>query len=107
MDNNEIRDIVEQLQRLQIQQASLVDRLSRAAETLPNVVNDEPDNRRARIPTDNPRQFAIGDRVRINNPRILQQPTGTVIRITEARMTVQTSNGGTVTRTPKNLTLIR
>ena len=106
MNNKENKDIVEQLQRLQIQQASSVDRLSRATETLPDVVNDECDTRRTTIPAENPRRFIIEDRVRIINPRILQQPTGTVIRITEARVTVQTSNGATVTRAPKNLTLI-
>ena len=52
------------------------------------------------------RRFEIRDRVRINNPRFLQQTEGTITKITAKRITVQASNGSLISRAPKNLVLI-
>jgi hypothetical protein len=108
MNNEEIKDIVERLQRLQIEQSSLIDRLSRATEDRPNVIYNEPATRTT-IPIDTtaPRSFVIGDRVSVLNPGLLQQNIGNVFKITRSnRIYVRTDNGNTLWRASKNLSLL-
>ena len=90
---NEIKDIISQLQELQIRQTELLDRLKRLNE--PQAV---------------PRKLKVGDLVTILNPGPLQEDKGEVIRINPYtdRVTVQTVNGSTtakVIRASRNLLL--
>jgi hypothetical protein len=96
--NDEIQDIVSQLQRLQIQESELLQRLERLSEA---------DSHTAGSPTQT-RDFRIGDLVQINNPKPFQIRKGNIIRIgaDTDRITVQSRNGSKVVRASSNLTLI-
>jgi hypothetical protein len=86
----EIKDIVTQLQELHIGQTKLLKRLAE--------LNGSDDN-------DSTRDFIIGDRVRIKNPRFLQPTSGTVSKVTTKRITVLAANGTSIVRAPKNIIL--
>jgi dsDNA-specific endonuclease/ATPase MutS2 len=95
-NDGEIQDIVNQLKGLQLQQAALISRLGRLS-----------DSERQDTPPTPPqaaREFAIGDKVRIINPRILQENRGKITRI-GLRITVLTPKGNSIVRAPKNLVL--
>jgi hypothetical protein len=107
MSNDEIKDIVSRLQTLQIEQSSLIERLARVTEGRPNVVLDERTTRTT-IPVGTATSpFGIGDTVRVRNPGLLQQATGTVTKVTDTRVYIRTPNGGTLWRAPKNLIITR
>jgi hypothetical protein len=106
MRDNDIKDIVEQLQRLQLQQNALITRLGE----LNN--NSFTTNARAtRIPPEIPpktetvtaRTFTIGDRVRIGNPNRLQTDRGVVVNITANCITVQARRGSKLVHAPHNI----
>jgi transcription antitermination factor NusG len=106
-NNQEIKSIVEQLQRLQIKQATLLTRLERVSEGGGD--DDEtPTARRAGPATrDRPRELAIGDQVKIRNPGPFQATKGTIIKInlTTDYITVQATNGTKIVRARKNVIL--
>jgi hypothetical protein len=83
-----------QLQNLQIQQATLISLLERLSEGGENASGPT---------TGTTREFEIGDRVRIRNPRRLQAIRGKIVRIGTSRITVEAKNGTTIVRAPKNL----
>ena len=95
-NEKEIADIVEQLQQLQLQQSILLTRLSHI---------NERDTEREYFDaaTDSPRDFKIGDRVRIINPKRFQAKKGVIINIGEGRITIKTHNGTKIQRSPDNL----
>ena len=102
MRGDEIKDIVEQLQRLQLRQDALIARLGELSG------NSTTSTARAtRIPpeteTVTARTFAIGDRVRIRNPNRQQANSGMVVNITANRITVQARNGIKIMRAPHNI----
>jgi hypothetical protein len=97
--DQEIQDIVNQLGRLQIQQSNLLQRLGRLNESEDN------DNNATPPPITTARVFAVGDRVRIKNPGLLQPVRGTIIKIGKTRITVEARNGTKIVRAPKNLIL--
>ena len=103
MSNEDINGIVEQLKRLQLQQAALLTRL----ENLSNQGagrNDEEHETRPPVATrDEPRAFAIGDRVGIRNPKPFQENKGTILTIGEKRTAVLSATGKKIPRAPKNL----
>ena len=99
VNSQEIQDIVAQLERLNLQQAELVQRLS-------SLNQSEEDNYTVQSAVAE-RIFAIGDRVRINNPNRLQAREGTIVKIGSSRITVETRGGSKIVRAPKNLTLIQ
>jgi hypothetical protein len=88
----EIKNIVAQLQRLQIQESELLQRLDRAIET---------ESRASGAP----REFQIGDLVQIKNPKPFQARQGTIVKIGIGtnRITVQARNGSKVVRASFNL----
>jgi transcription elongation factor len=95
--DQEIQDIVNQLERLQIQQSDLLQRLG--------LLSESDDNN---ITTPAPviaREFAVGDRVRIRNPSRLQPVRGIITKIGRVRITVEARNGTKIVRAPKNLIL--
>jgi hypothetical protein len=94
--------MVQQLQRLQLQQDAIIARLGGLSQ------NSVPPNARAtRIPSNmdavTARTFAIGDRVRIRNPNRLQADRGVVINITANCITVQSRRGSKIVRAPHNI----
>jgi hypothetical protein len=95
-DDREIQDIINQLQGLQLQQAALLSRLERLSEGEGQETPPPPPQAT--------REFAIGDRVRIRNPRVLQETRGRITRI-GSRITVTTPRGNTIVRASKNLVL--
>jgi hypothetical protein len=102
MRSDDIKNIIEQLQRLQIQQDALLARLG----ALSDDNEARPTSARAtRVQPDTPREFAIGDRVRILNPARYQANRGTIIRIGTSRITVETRRGAKIVRAPHNLVL--
>jgi hypothetical protein len=93
--DEEIKELIQQIGRLQIQQSTLVTRLSR----LNRQVQDES---RAQ---DDIRTFSIGDKVRVRNPKMDQASKGKIIRITDSRITMEARNGEKVWRAPSNFIL--
>jgi hypothetical protein len=91
--DHEVKDIVSQLQKLQLKQATLIARLERVSES----------ENRERI--DTAREFVIGDRVRIRNPGVLQPKRGRIVNIGTTRITVQSDSGKKIIRAAKNLIL--
>ena len=104
MSNNEVQDLIAELRRLQIRQTDIIGLLAR----LTDVPRDETRTVSPHRPTppNAIRAFAIGDRVRIVNPRPFQATTGTITKIGTNRNTVRTASGGTIVRAPKNLILL-
>jgi hypothetical protein len=105
-NKEEIDSLIEQLKGLQLQQTLLLNRLDllRDNEGRPNhsgpayrARNEQPAGH------DNTEEFAVGDRVRINNPRPLQQQVGLITKIGAKLITVTTSNGTEIRRAPQNL----
>ena len=96
--HDEIKDIVSQLQRLQIKESELLQRLEGLSEA---------DSHTAGSPTPT-RDFRIGDLVRIKNPKPFQIRQGHVIRIgvDTDYITVQSRNGSKIVRASFNLVLI-
>ena len=92
---DEIKNIVTQLRRLQIQETELLERLELLTETGVNATQTP-------IAT---QLFVIGDLVRIKNPRPLQPKKGTIIRIgaDTDRITVLAKNGSKIVRASFNL----
>jgi hypothetical protein len=99
MREDDIKDIVEQLQRLQIQQDTLIARLGELSGS------HETPARATRVPPDTSRALAIGDRVRVRNPGRFQAVRGTIVRIGTSRITVQARNRSKIIRAPHNLFL--
>ena len=89
--DEDVKNIVDQLQRLQLQQSNLISRLERLSEGEPTR-------------TSTARDFAIGDQVRIKNPGYRQATRGTIVKIGK-RITVETDSKKKIIRTAKNLTL--
>jgi hypothetical protein len=98
----EIQNIIIQLQRLQIRQSELLTQLEGISEA--NLTRVAPRTVPRARELNNPTNFVIGDRVRILNPGILQTATGTVIKIGEKQISIQTRTG-IRHRLPKNITL--
>jgi hypothetical protein len=96
---DEIKDVVSQLQRLQIKESELLQRLEGLSEA------ESHDTAEPLTPT---RDFRIGDLVQIKNPRPFQIKTGHIIMmgVNTNRITVQARNGSKVVRASFNLTLI-
>ncbi len=103
-NNQEIKDIVTQLQELQIGQSKLLLRLEQLSRS---GVNNNNVPYRANISRDIAitRDLVIGDQVRVKNPRFLQPTKGTVSKITSKRITILAANGSSIVRAPKNLIL--
>jgi hypothetical protein len=101
-NDQEIQDIITQLQGLQLQQAALISRLGRLSDIGEQEKKKSPPKKQTSATAT--REFAIGDKVRIKNPRVLQETRGRITRI-GARITVTTPKGNTIVRAPKNLTL--
>jgi hypothetical protein len=95
---DKIKDIVAQLQRLQLQETELLQRLEQLNDTdsLPIVLPT------VQLAT---REFKIGDLVQVKNPRPFQLKKGIIIRIgaDTNRITVQAKNGSKIVRAPSNL----
>jgi hypothetical protein len=94
--DQDVKDIITQLQNLQIQQATLILRLERLGEGGDNASGPK-------APTGTTREFEIGNRVRIWNPRRLQAVSGKIVRIGASSITVEAKNGTTIVWAPKNL----
>jgi hypothetical protein len=103
--DDEIRELIIQVQQLQLQQTALLARLAQARGDEAEVVApDSSDTREADAPEQEVRAFAVGDRVRITNPNraLFQADRGVITKIGDVRITVQTRTGR-ITRAPKNL----
>jgi hypothetical protein len=102
MRSEDIKDIVEQLQRLQLQQDDLLARLHRASLS-PN--SGQAKTRATRVPPDAARAFAIGDNVKVRNPRAFQANIGKIVSIGRSCIIIETSNGSRIIRAPHNFYL--
>jgi hypothetical protein len=108
-NENEIESIIIQLKSLQLQQTELLVRLERARSTETGTGAADSGTRTSAIETRGsiaqPKDFGIGDRVRIKNPNRFQTDRGTITNIGAKRITVQTRSGTKILRAPKNLTI--
>ena len=104
-DDDNIKDLIAQLKHLQLQQTELLVRLEKARdkETRTTVANKS-DSASVNAPAEI-RAFEIGDRVKIINPNraLFQADRGTIIKIGNTRITVESRAGNKITRAPKNL----
>jgi preprotein translocase subunit YajC len=89
-EEDQVEDLIEQLKSLQIKQASILVRLDKA---------------RNKEQVDVLGTFAIGDRVRVLNPRPLQATRGKIVKISRKFITIETASGNTISRIPKNLSI--
>ena len=101
-DEQEIAEIVIQLQRLQLQQSELLHRLAQSE--VNNNTAEQASTASTAPPASAPREFVIGDQVRIVNPNPFQANKGRIIRIGD-RITVLTKNGTKIQRAAKNLVI--
>jgi hypothetical protein len=102
MRSKGIKDIVEQLQRLQLQQDDLLARLHRASSS-PN--SGQATTRATRVPPDAAKALVIGDNVKVRNPRASQANRGQTGSIGRSRIIIKTSNGSRIIWAPHNLYL--
>ena len=100
-EEEDAQDLIEQLQRLQIEQNDLLARLSNIQRK--QVVQTV--NKDTKTPPNTTREFVVGDRVRIKNPGRFQANKGEIKKIGKERITIQASNGTLIVRAPKNLAL--
>ena len=84
----EIKEIIEQLKELQLQQAGLLERLDHLSEDTVDPPRPRVVNRTRSVAQPRPRgvivssrNFTVGDQVRILNPGPSQPETGTVLKI--------------------------
>lgn len=91
-NDREIQNIVEQLQNLQIRQATLVSRLEELNRNKKNKRNTG----------DTPRPLEVGDWVRVLNPRPFQARRGKITKIGK-RVTILTAAGDPIVRAAQNL----
>jgi hypothetical protein len=112
-NDKEVNEILEKLRDLHLQQAELVNRII-------TITNREQGNESPRRETEHTvrtttttqeetthRPFQIGDHVKVNNPKRSQFNRGTIKRIGAVQITVEAPSGKTLSRLPKNLTLLR
>jgi hypothetical protein len=97
-DEANIASIIAQLQELQLQQSVLLTRLA-------TIHGRNTEGEYFDASADTPRDFQLGDRVRILNPNRFQPRKGVIVHIGEGRITVQAPNRIKVQRAPNNLVL--
>jgi hypothetical protein len=93
----EIKDLVQQLKDLQLQESGILDRIDQLTAEGTRSNQGGPPTRGS------DREFAVGDRVRITNPRPFQQAVGIITKITASRITVTTGNGTKIQRARNNV----
>jgi hypothetical protein len=94
----DIKDLIQQLQELQLQQAALLTRLVRASLGKTNARKKS-----NTVPPDEKWELVTGNRVRILNPGVFQTDRGIVTKIGPNRVTIQTRSGAKIIRAQKNI----
>ena len=84
--NDEIQHLIDELKQLQLQQQQVLTRLERARARESERITQSPQTRT--------REFAVGDRVRILNPRHLQANHGVITKIGLSRITIKPHTRG-------------
>ena len=104
MQDNNIETIIDQLNRLTIQQEQLTKQIVKLQDKVRNQTT------KATVDTNNnsKRPIVVGDRVRIKNPRRNQPNTGVVDSFTKSGLfaRVKLDNDTVINRAPRNLTRI-
>jgi hypothetical protein len=96
-------ELIEQLRRIRIQEAQLVDQIVQVGAREARARHDH----RTRVAGVylGGQVYQAGDRVRITNKvKAGQRPTGTVTRVAPGRISLTTDDGTNTWRAPKNLT---
>ena len=104
-NEEEIADIVIQLQSLQLQQTVLLQRITQVSGENNDNAARRPNTPRTAQPANTPREFVIGDKVRITNPNRFQANQGRIIKIGTSQITVLTESGTKIQQAAKNLVL--
>jgi hypothetical protein len=118
-DSEDIQELIEQLKILQLQQTDILDRLDSArsrqgtdnasqgaratAETTSRQERQERENA-SRVTT---RELIVGDFVLVRNPGLFQADRGEITKITASRVTIKTTTGSKIIRSPRNVVLIQ
>jgi hypothetical protein len=105
MTNDDIEDIIRQLSDLHLQQTNLLARLETARADEVRRTRSATQANATSEAQQAPRSFAVGDRVRIINPRPLQETRGSITKVGRVRITVTTQSGSKILRAAKNLAL--
>jgi hypothetical protein len=103
MRNDNVQDLIAQLNRLQVQQTTLLVRLGRATDN--EFGHEANGTRESEHEVNGTREFSVGDKVLIKNPNPFQANKGTITKIGKKRITVTTASGSKILRAPKNLAL--
>jgi hypothetical protein len=107
MRNDDVKDLISQLTRLQLQQTDLLARLDTAVQVQTALIGTsdeaEPFAQAAFIESEPTRNLEIGDKVTISNPNLFQANEGTITKIGKKRITVTTASGQKIVRAPKNI----
>jgi len=111
MTTEEIQELTEELQRLNIRQAEIIQRLTRAHRRERGSVEKKVDTRSEDSSDNNKRRqqwggVAIGDKVHFKPTNTTRGGTGTVIRFTRTRAVVRKPDGSEIQRAPHNLRVI-
>ena len=106
MTNDEVQGLIEELKQLHIQQSEVLTRLEKAREKeqkkeVGGAAKAPADQTKQEL--DENRDFEVGQEVRIKNPSFLQTDRGTIYKIGQSRITVQTKSGSKIQRAPKNI----
>jgi hypothetical protein len=107
MTNDEVQGLIEELKQLNVQQSEVLTRLEKAREKeekkeVGQTATAQVDQTKEEL-THEIRDFAVGQEVRIKNPNFLQTDRGTITKIGQSRITVQTKSGSKIQRAPKNI----
>jgi hypothetical protein len=107
MRNDDVKDLISQLTRLQLQQTDLLARLDTAVQVQTALIGTsdeaEPFAQAAFIESEPTRNLEIGDKVTISNPNLFQANEGTITKIGKKRITVTTASGQKIVRAPKKI----
>ena len=111
MQNDDIVSIIEQLNRLTVQQQQLTEQITQLQTEIRNRSNNDQEVQQATTKvthTKRNKPIKIGDRVRIKNPKQNQSDIGTVISFTPTGLfaRIKLDDDNIINRAPRNLTRI-
>jgi len=106
--DKEIQELIEELQKLNVRQHELLQRISSAAE---GENNNRASQRRTREEqsnnTDNQERtqanFSVGDEMTFKGTTVTRGGSGVIVRFTTTRAVIRRPNGTEVQRAPRNL----
>ena len=101
-DKVEIEDQIAELQQQQLKTIKLLENIQRQLSELSIAKENTADTNKPKSTQQN-QELEVGDRVRILNPRRGQQSLGSITRITNHFVFIETASGHNIRRASKNV----